>query len=123
MEMEDDEDEVKNEWLVSTRTPMMFGGTDVPTRVTEMKPSIFRPKDAQGKPRVKMPTENPSYPDTKHTLKKTIHNIGVYPVTDRPGTESYDPVMLGGNSLVDHYPYASVVQKEVCVNPNAPQTS
>ena len=46
-----------------------------------------------------------------------MHNITSYPVTERPGTESYDPVLLGGKSLVDHYPYASISAKEVLVKP------
>lgn len=28
-----------------------------------------------------------------------MHNITSYPVTERPGTESYDPVLLGGKSV------------------------
>ncbi len=28
-----------------------------------------------------------------------MHNITSYPVSERPGTESYDPVMLGGKSV------------------------
>ena len=28
-----------------------------------------------------------------------IHNISVYSITQRVGSESYDPVMLGGNSV------------------------
>ena len=31
--------------------------------------------------------------------RKVVHNITAYPVTDRPGTESYDPVLLGGKSV------------------------
>ena len=31
--------------------------------------------------------------------RKVIHNITAYPVTERPGTESYDPVLLGGKSV------------------------
>ena len=46
-----------------------------------------------------------------------MHNITSFPVTERPGTESYDPVLLGGKSLVDHYPYSAVTHKEVLVNP------
>ena len=38
-------------------------------------------------------------------------------MTERPGTESYDPVLTGGKSLVDHYPYAAITPKEVLVNP------
>ena len=97
-------------------------------------------------PRVNLPPENPKYPETKHTLKcaalcspftsllcmfvfsphftffslsrrTVIHNINQYQVTDRPGTESYDPVLLGGKSLVDHYPYAAITPKECLVNP------
>ena len=46
-----------------------------------------------------------------------MHNITSFPVSERPGTESYDPVLLGGKSLVDHYPYAAITAKEVLVNP------
>ena len=46
-----------------------------------------------------------------------MHNITSFPVTERPGKESYDPVLLGGKSLVDHYPYAAITAKEVLVNP------
>ena len=28
-----------------------------------------------------------------------VHNITSFPVTERPGTESYDPVLLGGKSV------------------------
>ena len=31
--------------------------------------------------------------------RKVVHNITSFPVTDRPGTESYDPVLLGGKSV------------------------
>lgn len=31
--------------------------------------------------------------------RKVVHNITSYPVTERPGTESYDPVLLGGKSV------------------------
>ena len=49
--------------------------------------------------------------------RKVVHNINVYPMTDRPGTESYDPVLLGGKNLTDHYPYASVTVKEGNIEP------
>ena len=36
----------------------------------------------------------------RHVLRrKVIHNISQYPVSDRPGTESYDPVLFGGKSV------------------------
>ena len=54
-------------------------------------------------------------------MKKVVHNITAFSVTDRPGTESYDPVLLGGHSLVDHYPYAAITPKEVLVNPHTPK--
>ena len=50
--------------------------------------------------------------------RKVVHNITSFPVSERPGTESYDPVLLGGKSLVDHYPYAAITPKEVLVNPH-----
>ena len=46
-----------------------------------------------------------------------MHNITAYPVTERPGTESYDPVMMGGKSLVDHYPYATATPNVTSVDP------
>jgi len=49
--------------------------------------------------------------------RKVVHNITSFPVSERPGKESYDPVLLGGKSLVDHYPYAAITAKEVLVNP------
>jgi hypothetical protein len=56
-------------WHVGPRTPMRFGGTDVPTIVNDRQVSIFRPADSVGVPRVNLPAENPKYPETKHTLK------------------------------------------------------
>ena len=56
---------------------------------------------------------------THARLRKVVHNITSFPVSERPGTESYDPVLLGGKSLVDHYPYAAITAKEVLVNPLA----
>ena len=68
------------------------------------------------------------------------HNITHYMVTERPGKEVYDPVLLGGKSvrcarttplsrgacvsvrpgmpqLIDHYPYAGCTTKEVVADP------
>ena len=33
-----------------------------------------------------------------------MHNITSFSVTDRPGTESYDPVLLGGKSVRGRLP-------------------
>ena len=93
-------------------TPMIAGGAVTKTGSSMSvfgAPSIFRPAGHEGKPRVmsSLPAENPTYPETKHTLKKTVHNITAYPMTDRPGTDTYDPVLAGGKSLCDHYPYTN----------------
>ena len=93
-------------------TPMIAGGSVTKTGSSMSvfgAPSIFRPAGHEGKPRVmsSLPAENPTYPETKHTLKKTVHNITAYPMTDRPGTDTYDPVLAGGKSLCDHYPYTN----------------
>ena len=128
----------------SGMSPMVHcGGKTVPEQVKAARTSIFRPVDSNYAPRVNLPPENPKYPETKHTLKcvrgagreyaracrvptplcarchrKTVHNITSYPVTERPGTESYDPVLAGGKSVVDHYPYASIVCKEALHHPH-----
>jgi len=103
---------------ISTRTPRKFGGQTVHDYVKTAQTSIFKDKELiVSNARVHLPAENPKYPETKHTMKKLVHNITSFSVTDRPGTESYDPVLLGGKSLVDHYPYASITNKEVLVNP------
>ena len=47
-----------------------------------------------------------------------MHNITQFPVSDRPGSESKDTVLLGGKNLTDHYPYASVTRKEGNVAPS-----
>ena len=98
-------------------TPMRFGGTSVPEQVLLAQKSIFKPANHDGVPRVHLPKENPKYPETKHTVKQIIHNISAYPVTDRPGKESYDPWLGGGKSVVDHYPYTAITAKEVLFNP------
>ena len=79
------------------RSPMIQGGVSV----TDLKgtPSIWRRPDALGNPRVNLPGENPKYPETKHTMPKLLHNIGQFPMTDRPGTETYDPVLQSGRSV------------------------
>ena len=47
---------------------MSFGGTNVPTMVKTAGVSIFKGSEG-GNPRVHLPTENPKYPETKHTIK------------------------------------------------------
>ena len=51
------------------KTPMYYGGTNVPDLVKQNQPSIFRDPNNLQKPRVKLPVENPAYPETKHTVK------------------------------------------------------
>lgn len=58
-----------SEFHVGGRTPMRFGGTNVPEMIQDTKPSIFRPPGLDGVPRVNLPEENPKYPETKHTMK------------------------------------------------------
>ena len=55
--------------VAGLRTPMRFGGTNVPEMVRENNVSIFRPTGLDGVPRVNLPAENPKYPETKHTVK------------------------------------------------------
>ena len=52
-----------------TSTPMKFGDKTVPQIVVQTRPSIWRPADAEGVPKVNLPAENPKYPETKHTVK------------------------------------------------------
>mmetsp|Transcript_45519 Transcript_45519/g.90847 ORF Transcript_45519/g.90847 Transcript_45519/m.90847 type:complete len:116 (-) Transcript_45519:394-741(-) len=101
------------------RAPMNIAGNTVPQQLKEAPPSIWLDTSmpSTGRARLSAATDMSKYPETKHTMKKVVHNITSYPVTERPGTESYDPVLLGGKSLVDHYPYAAVTPKEVLVDP------
>ena len=50
-----------------SKTPMKFGGTSVPQIVAERQTSIFQ--GFQSTARIHLPTENPKYPETKHTVK------------------------------------------------------
>ena len=68
-------------------------------------------------PRVHLPADAPRYPETRHTLPKTHHNINHIDITDRPGKDTYDPVLLGGKSVTDHYPYAAATEKECMADP------
>lgn len=99
--------------------PMICGGESMRELSKKDPPSIWRRPDAVGQPRVHLPAEAPKYPESKHTMTKTHHNVTHYPITERPGTEIYDPVLLGGKSLIDHYPYASATDKEVACDPIA----
>ena len=59
-------------WLLAfamsmSKTPMKFGGTSVPQIVAERQTSIFQ--GLQSTARIHLPTENPKYPETKHTVK------------------------------------------------------
>ena len=47
------------------------------------------------------------------------HNIANYALTERPGKEDCDPVMVSGKSLIDHYPYADVTDAPTTINPQA----
>lgn len=89
----------------------------MPELVVSSQSSIFRDPSCVGKPRLRLPTENPKYPETKHTRKKVLHNVTTQPVTDKAGAESYDPVLGGGKSVVDHYPYCAISAKEVLIQP------
>mmetsp|Transcript_10124 Transcript_10124/g.26214 ORF Transcript_10124/g.26214 Transcript_10124/m.26214 type:complete len:132 (+) Transcript_10124:132-527(+) len=101
-------------------TAMNIGGSWLPDQIKANPPSIWLDPNAppSGRARIEPPSLLPKFPETKHTVKNVIHNIGQYPVVDRPGTESYDPVLLGGNSLVDHYPYAASTGNVNNANPH-----
>ena len=100
-----------------TTSPCIAGGLNVTQQAISLRPSIFRDPDAKGKARVIMPKENASYPDSRHTLPKRHHNINHIPLSERPGKEHYDPVLLGGKSVIDHYPYAAATSKECYGDP------
>ena len=97
--------------------PCIAGGLNVTQQAIALRPSIFRDPDAKGKARVIMPKENASYPDSRHTLPKRHHNINHIPLSERPGKGHYDPVLLGGKSVIDHYPYAAATSKECYGDP------
>ena len=48
-----------------------------------------------------------------------MHNITSFPVTERPGTESYDPVLLGGKSVRSNaslaFPRRPLFHERCCV--------
>ena len=55
---------------VGTHTPMIYDGISVPERLASRpKPSIWAPDGQRMAPRVRLPRENPKYPETKHTVK------------------------------------------------------
>ena len=57
------------EFGLSGRSPMIqAGGLNMKEETAKSKPSIWRPPDHQGKPRVHLPAEAARYPETKHTL-------------------------------------------------------
>ena len=97
--------------------PCIAGGLNVTQQAIALRPSIFRDPNAKGKARVIMPKENASYPDSRHTLPKRHHNINHIPLSERPGKGHYDPVLLGGKSVIDHYPYAAATSKECYGDP------
>ncbi|KOO29397.1 hypothetical protein Ctob_009801 [Chrysochromulina tobinii] len=108
-------------------TPLIYAGTkltDVLTTekslVSTTRVSIWLDPNAPptGRARLDAPKMTPKFPETKHTVKRVVHNIGQFPVADRVGKESYDPVLGNGNSVVDHYPYAACTDKEGLMNPN-----
>eukprot|EP00320_Phaeocystis_rex_P001673 CAMPEP_0119073538 /NCGR_PEP_ID=MMETSP1178-20130426/66468_1 /TAXON_ID=33656 /ORGANISM="unid sp, Strain CCMP2000" /LENGTH=120 /DNA_ID=CAMNT_0007055627 /DNA_START=1 /DNA_END=363 /DNA_ORIENTATION=+ len=98
-------------------SPMIAGGSITRDQAIASKPSIWRPADAKGKTRVNLPAEAPRYPETRHTMPRVHHNINHIAVTDRPGKDTYDPVLLGGKSVIDHYPYAAATEKECMADP------
>ena len=57
------------EFGLSGRSPMIqAGGLNMKEETAKSKPSIWRPPDHEGKPRVHLPAEAARYPETKHTL-------------------------------------------------------
>tara|TARA_B100000787_G_scaffold137605_1_gene106454 strand:+ start:198 stop:563 length:366 start_codon:yes stop_codon:yes gene_type:complete len=98
-------------------SPYIAGGHTVTGQALAHRPSIFRDPNAKGKARVILPKEAPRYPETRHTLPKKHHNINHIDITDRPGKDHYDPVLLGGKSVIDHYPYAAATEKECMADP------
>lgn len=98
-------------------SPYIAGGHTVTEQALARQPSIFRDPNAKGKARVILPKEAPRYPESRHTLPKKHHNINHIPITDRPGKAHYDPVLLGGKSVIDHYPYAAAAEKECMSDP------
>ena len=98
-------------------SPYIAGGQTVTHQALAQQPSIWRPADAKGKARVNLPKEMPRYPETKHTRPKIHHNTNHDDITDRPGIDHYDPVLLGGKSVIDHYPYAASTEKEIMADP------
>jgi hypothetical protein len=89
-------------------TPLIYAGTkltDVLTTekslVSTTRVSIWLDPNAPptGRARLDAPKMTPKFPETKHTVKRVVHNIGQFPVADRVGQESYDPVLGNGNSV------------------------
>ena len=98
-------------------SPYIAGGLRPTDQSLARQPSIFRDPNALGKARVILPKEAPRYPETRHTLPKKHHNINHIKITERPGKAHYDPVLLGGKSVIDHYPYAAAAEKEGMADP------
>lgn len=86
-------------------TPMMSGGVWLPDELKERKMSIWLDPTAPltGRARLDSMRETPKFPDTKHTVKCVVHNITAYPVTERVGKSSYDPVQGSGKSVRCHH--------------------
>ena len=89
-------------------TPLIYAGTkltDVLTTenslVSTTRVSIWLDPNAPptGRARLDAPKMTPKFPETKHTVKRVVHNIGQFPVVERVGRESYDPVLGNGNSV------------------------
>ena len=74
-------DESDNPFSMRKSTPMIHaGGQTVPQQVREKQATIFRLPDADFKPRVSLPTENPKYPETKHTVKCVLSETPCTPI-------------------------------------------
>ena len=92
-------------------TPFIAGGVSI--HESHESASIWKPKDQTTSARTPLPRENPSFPETKHTLRripparssapgrsahsaarapsrKTVYNITQFGVTPKLGRESWD---------------------------------
>ena len=90
--------------VIMPATPMSFAGITVPQKIKHEKPAIWLDPTlpSTGRARIQTHAENPKYPETKFTMKNVIHNQGQFPVTERVGKESYDPVSGNGQSVRRH---------------------
>jgi hypothetical protein len=77
-------------------TPLIYAGTKLTDVLTTEKSLVSTTRVSIW---LDAPKMTPKFPETKHTVKRVVHNIGQFPVADRVGQESYDPVLGNGNSV------------------------